>query len=107
MKGGWLAARARGACLALAISDVVGDDLSVIASGPTVPDASTFRDALDVMLRFGGPDAFPRAVVARLERGAAGAVEETPKPGDTGLARATTSVIPSASPQILRISCSS
>jgi len=93
VKGGWLAARARGACLALAISDVVGDDLSVIASGPTVPDASTFRDALDVMLRFGGPDAFPRAVVARLERGAAGAVEETPKPGDTGLARATTSVI--------------
>ncbi len=93
VKGGWLAARARGACLALAISDVVGDDLSVIASGPTVPDASTFRDALDVILRFGGPDAFPRAVVARLERGAAGAVEETPKPGDTGLARATTSVI--------------
>src|SRR5207249_7824546 len=42
IKGGWLAARTRAACIALAISDVVGDDLSVIASGPTVADASTF-----------------------------------------------------------------
>ena len=75
------------------ISDVVGDDLSVIASGPTVADASTFGDALDVLRRFGGLEAFPRAVVDRLRRGAAGHVTDTPKPGDARLGRATTTLI--------------
>jgi len=93
VKGGWLAARARGSSVALAISDVVGDDVSVIASGPTVADASTFQDALDVVRAFGGDAAFPPAIVARLERGVARAIEETPKPGDPRLARATTTVI--------------
>ena len=93
IKGGRLAAHAQGACRALVISDVVGDDLSVIASGPTVGDASTFGDALDVLRRFGGEDAFPRAAVDRLRRGAAGDAAETPKPGDARLARATTTLI--------------
>jgi hydroxypyruvate reductase len=44
---------------ALAISDVVGDDLSVIASGPGVPDGSRFEDAIAVLRRFGGLDAYP------------------------------------------------
>ena len=69
------------------ISDVVGDDPSFIASGPTVADASRFEDALDVLRRFGGEAAYPAAVVARLRRGATGAVPETPKPGDARLAR--------------------
>src|SRR5205085_3951298 len=56
IKGGRLAASARAACDALVISDVVGDDLSVIASGPTVADESRFDDALDVLRRFGGED---------------------------------------------------
>src|SRR5262249_28243559 len=73
IKGGWLAARARGACHALVISDVVGDDVSVIASGPTVADASTFEDALALLRRFGGENSYPASVVARLRRGAAGA----------------------------------
>ena len=93
IKGGRLAVRARGVCRTLVISDVVGDDLSVIASGPTVADPSTFADALDVLRRFGGADAFPRAVVDRIQRGAAGHVAETPKPGDAQLARATTTLI--------------
>jgi glycerate-2-kinase len=93
IKGGWLAARAAGHCLAFAISDVVGDDLSVIGSGPTVPDASTFRDALDILRRFGGEDAYPPAVVQRLASGANGQVPETPKPNDARLARARTTVI--------------
>ena len=54
IKGGWLAAAAPGACRTFAISDVVGDDPSVIGSGPTVPDASTFRDAFDILQRFAG-----------------------------------------------------
>jgi len=96
LKGGWLAACAPGVCRTLVISDVVGDDPSVIASGPTVGDASRFQDALDVLARFGGEGVYPPAVVARLRRGAAdpgAAVAETPKPDDPRLSRATTTII--------------
>ena len=93
IKGGWLAAKTAGPCRTFAISDVVTDDLSVIGSGPTVPDASTFRDALDIMRRFGGEHSYPASVVARVEAGIDGRVEETPKPGDRRLANARTSII--------------
>jgi hydroxypyruvate reductase len=93
IKGGQLAARAPGRCRTLAISDVVGDDLSFIASGPTVPDPTTFEDALEVLRQFGGVDAYPPQVVAHLTRGVTGKLPETPKPGDLRLARATSAVI--------------
>ena len=93
IKGGWLAARAPGECVTLAISDVVGDDLSVIGSGPTVPDASTFGDALDILRRFGGDDTYPKPVIDHVVAGAAGRVAETPKPGNSRLDRARTEVI--------------
>jgi glycerate 2-kinase len=93
IKGGWLAARAAGSCDALVISDVVGDDPSFIASGPTVADASRFEDALDVLRRFAGEAEYPPPVVARLRLGAAGAVPETPKPGDPRVADTRTAVI--------------
>ena len=93
IKGGWLAARAGGACDAFAISDVVGDDPSFIASGPAVADPSRFEDALDVLRRFGGEAAYPPAVLAHLRRGADGAVPETPKAGDARIAQTTTTVI--------------
>ena len=93
LKGGWLAAATSRPSLTLAISDVVGDDLSVIASGPTVPDASTFDDALAVLKRFGGLDTYPPPVVARLQAGARGDLAESPKPGDSRLARAVATVI--------------
>lgn len=95
IKGGWLAARTRGACHTLVISDVVGDDLSAIASGPTVADASTFTDALDVIRRFGGEEAYPPSVATRLRAGARGVADiaETPKPGDRRLARSTATII--------------
>jgi glycerate 2-kinase len=89
IKGGRLAARAAGICRALVISDVIGDDVSVIASGPTVADASTFRDALDVLRRFDGEAAYPASVVARLSQ----STDETPKPGDASVARASTTII--------------
>ncbi len=91
IKGGWLAAACAGRTVTLAISDVVGDDPSVIASGPTVPDTSTFGDALAALDRLGGRAAFPPRVVERLER--ATADMETPKPGDARLARSTATVI--------------
>jgi hydroxypyruvate reductase len=93
IKGGWLAAGAPAPTRTFAISDVVGDDLSVIASGPTVADTSTFDDALHVLQRFGGLAAYPASVVARLSAGQRGAVGETPKPGDARLARAVATVI--------------
>jgi len=77
VKGGRLAAAAAPArVVSLVISDVPGDDLSVIASGPTVPDATTQADALTVLRKYG--IAAPPAVVEQLSNPAA----ETPKPGD-------------------------
>ena len=93
IKGGQLAAANRGTTVTLALSDVVGDDLSSIGSGPAVPDATTYADALDVLERYGGREAYPRAVVEHLTRGAAGRIAETPKPDDSRLARSTARVI--------------
>lgn len=67
--------------LTLIISDVIGDVLDVIASGPTVPDESSFIDAVSVLERYGLLGKVPPAVVAHLQAGAAGEVAETPKPG--------------------------
>jgi hydroxypyruvate reductase len=93
IKGGQLALASVAEVLTLALSDVVGDDLSVIASGPTVPDDSTFADALAVLDRRGSPERYPPRVVARLRRGAGGQVPETPGRGDPRLARASARVI--------------
>jgi hydroxypyruvate reductase len=93
IKGGLLAAACPGRTLTLAVSDVVGDDLSVIASGPTVADPSTFDAALAVIARRGGEGTFPPAVVRRLRAGAAGELPDTPAAGDVRLGRATSVVI--------------
>ncbi len=83
IKGGRLAAAAFPArVVTLAISDVPGDDPAVIASGPTVPDPTTFAEARSILVKYG--IAQPAAVIAHLVRGE----EETPKPGDLRLARA-------------------
>jgi hydroxypyruvate reductase len=82
IKGGRLAAATTARMLTLAISDVVGDDPSVIGSGPTVPDPSTFDEARAILAKY--RIAPPAAVRAHLEA----AVDETPKPGDPRLARA-------------------
>lgn len=93
VKGGQLAAAARGQTVCLAVSDVVSDDPSVIGSGPTVGDPSTFGDALAVLQRYGGVARYPRSVVALLERGARGDLPETPKPGEEWQARTLTRII--------------
>src|SRR5580658_4529776 len=82
IKGGRLAAAAAPArVVTLAISDVPGDDPAVIASGPTVPDPSTFADARAVLAKY--RIAEPASVMAHL----AAAIGETPKPGDPAFAR--------------------
>ena len=93
-KGGLLARAAWPATvLTLALSDVIGDPLDVIASGPTAPDPTTFATALEVLERRGLRGAVPRSVVGRLEAGARGEIEETPKPGDRVFGRVTNVVI--------------
>jgi hydroxypyruvate reductase/glycerate 2-kinase len=80
IKGGRLAEAFRGKALySLIISDVVGDPLDVIASGPTVADPTEFRDALLMLESHGRKARVPRAVVAYLDRGAQGDLPETPK----------------------------
>ena len=83
VKGGQLARAAAPATLiTLALSDVIGSPLDVIASGPTVADSSTWADAWSIVRRYGLEETLPPAVVARLRAGLAGAIAGTPKPGD-------------------------
>ncbi|MGE0815184.1 MAG: glycerate kinase [Vicinamibacterales bacterium] len=93
VKGGRLAAACPGAAVTLAISDVIGDDLSVIGSGPCVPDASTWRQAADAVNEFGGWEGLDGAVRRLIEAGLRGNVAETPKPGDPRMARTSARVI--------------
>jgi hydroxypyruvate reductase len=72
---------------------VIGDPLDVIASGPTAPDPTTFRDALGVLDRFGLRARVPAPVRAHLEAGARDEMEDTPKPGDPVLAGVANVVI--------------
>lgn len=82
LKGGRLAQHSTAAeTRVLIVSDVIGDDISIISSGPFAPDASTFFDALAVLQEFGCLDA-SLAVTRYLEVGATGEHEETPKPSD-------------------------
>lgn len=88
VKGGRLAQAAFPAkIVTLVISDVIGDRLDVIASGPTVADESTFADALAVIEKYGLREEMPERVVDQLEKGAAGVLEETLKisPGNCGI----------------------
>jgi glycerate 2-kinase len=80
IKGGRLAQAFRGKFLfSLIVSDVVGDPLDVIASGPTAADSSTYADALGVLNRYGLTDQIPASVLTVLRNGENGIVPETPK----------------------------
>ncbi len=90
VKGGRLAAACAGHTLTLAISDVVApveDDPSVIGSGPTVPDPTTYADAWHIVSGVAAQDQVPASVAAWLQRGLSGDVPESPKPGDAAMAR--------------------
>lgn len=94
IKGGRLAAAAAPATMcALVLSDVVGDDLSVIASGPTVPDPTTYADARAVLQDAGVWSAIPEAVRTHLHAGRAGTVDETPSPEAVAFRTSTTHLI--------------
>ncbi len=83
IKGGRMARLAYPSTLiTLILSDVIGDDLESIASGPTVPDGSTFHDSLRIIKEHGIRNRMPNAAMAVLERGNRGELDETPKEND-------------------------
>jgi len=88
VKGGGLARAASPArVVSLILSDVIGDPLDVIASGPTVADPTTFADALRVVEKYGLAEKAPAALLERLQKGLRGEVPETPKASDAAFAR--------------------
>ncbi len=90
LKGGGLARAANGArIISLILSDVVGDSVEAIASGPTAPDPTTNADALSIIEKYGLKDNLPSAVVSSLR--------ETPKPGDPIFERVQNKIIASNS----------
>lgn len=94
LKGGQLARLVAPATLiTLALSDVVGDRLDVIASGPTVPDPSTYQECLDIVARYALLERLPASVRTHLQHGQAGAYPETPQAGDAAFARCQTVII--------------
>lgn len=83
IKGGRLAEIAYPArVLSLILSDVIGDKLDVIASGPTTEDETTYKEAIDILNKYSLVDKFPETVINILKNGEAGLITETPKRGD-------------------------
>ncbi|MFC2077474.1 glycerate kinase [Candidatus Bipolaricaulota bacterium] len=94
LQGGGLALRLRPATVrTLILSDVVGSSHESIASGPTVPDPTTFDDAMRVLRAHGLLGSVPPAVVTHIDRGACGEAEETAKPGERIFERTRTAVL--------------
>jgi glycerate 2-kinase len=96
IKGGNLARLAYPAeIVTLILSDVVGNPLDVIASGPTVPDTTTFADAYGVIEKYGLLEELPRPIIERLRQGKDGLIPETPKEGDESFTRTYNLIIAS------------
>lgn len=94
IKGGQLArAVAPATLVTLVLSDVVGSPLDVIASGPTVPDNSTWLDAWAVVEKYNLADKLPPPIVQRLQAGLAGSLADTPKSSDSVFANAHTIIV--------------
>ena len=98
IKGGQLARFAAPAEVrALLLSDVIGDDIDAIGSGPAAPDGSTFEMASAILRKYRLSDRLPQSVRRRIEAGAAGEIPETPKPGDPVFGRVRNQIVGSAS----------
>jgi glycerate 2-kinase len=96
IKGGQLAARAAASVTTLVASDVIGDDLAAVGSGPTVPDPTTFAEARDIVAAAMDWASVPASVRAHLDAGCAGQRAETPRtarPGDRAVLVAGTAAL--------------
>lgn len=83
IKGGQLAAATKARVASVLLSDVIGNDLGTIGSGPTAPDPTTFRDASEIVARYGVARTIPASVRRYLAAGLKKDAPETPKPGAT------------------------
>jgi glycerate 2-kinase len=95
VKGGRLGAACAGHTITLAISDVVGDDLATIGSGPAVPDPSTWAQAAAALDRYVPTGDQPSSVKAAIAQGLSGSLAETPKPGSPSMRHVRSRVIAS------------
>ncbi|MBW2572848.1 MAG: glycerate kinase [Deltaproteobacteria bacterium] len=96
IKGGRLAQAAFPATIiSLILSDVVGDDLDIIASGPTVPDSSSFADCMEILERYHIKDKIPESILNHIESGISGKTPETPKADDPAFKRTQNLIIAS------------
>ena len=94
MKGGWFAKWAYpSTVIGFILSDVVGDQLDVIGSGPTVPDPSTFEDAWKILKKYDLLNEISHSIQKHLQLGKAGKREETPKPGEVVFEKVYNSLI--------------
>ena len=94
VKGGWLAKKAYPATvLSLILSDVLGDPLDFIASGPTVPDSTTFSDAVKILKKYRLWEKAPESIRRVLTEGEKGLIPETPKAGDEAFEKVFSVVI--------------
>jgi glycerate-2-kinase len=93
LKGGRLAALSEATIVTLVLSDVMGDDVSVIGSGPTAPDPTTYRDAIRCLRRHGLWSMIPQSVRTHLTRGVEGRLADTPKPGTRRVRRVQHEII--------------
>lgn len=91
--GGLLRMAAPAQVIALVLSDVVGNPLDVIASGPAYPDESTFANALEIIDRIKRFGIIPESILQHLQRGASGMIPETLKPGDAFASSARNAII--------------
>ncbi|MCD6236751.1 MAG: glycerate kinase [Thermoplasmata archaeon] len=93
IKGGQLVRLAKCDISAYIISDVVGDPLEFIASGPTVPDSTTYNDAKNILKKYGLWNKVPASIQNILIRGIRGELSETPKPGDKMFDRVKNTIV--------------
>ena len=93
VKGGQLAKLAKCDIFTYIVSDVVGDPLEFIASGPTVPDSTTYNDAKDVLKKYDLWENIPQSIQNVILKGINGELPETPKPGDSTFDRVNNTIV--------------
>ena len=93
IKGGRLAEATSATIIGLLLSDVIGNDVSTIGSGPTVPDPSTVQDAHTILESYDLWKRIPQSVRVHLQQGLRGKVPETPKPGSRAFRRASHHIV--------------
>ncbi|NWF72754.1 MAG: glycerate kinase [Nitrospirae bacterium] len=105
IKGGRLAELTKATVVTLILSDVLDDDLSAIASGPTAPDPTTYQEALAVLKRYRIWRAVPQRIRQHLDRGCRGLVSETPKPGASLFRRVHHHIIGNNTTAVTAVTC--